>query len=51
MNERLRQSGITEFTVNVVASNKDALRFYERHNLIPKTIMLQGAITDMLDTE
>lgn len=40
----LEQAGITEITVNVIASNKDALRFYERYGLIPKTIMFQGSI-------
>jgi ribosomal protein S18 acetylase RimI-like enzyme len=51
MYEELRQAEITEITVNVVASNKDALRFYERHNLIPKIIMFQGSIQHMLKEE
>lgn len=42
--EELRQARITEITVNVIASNKDALRFYERLGLIPKIILFQGSI-------
>jgi ribosomal protein S18 acetylase RimI-like enzyme len=42
--KELRQAGITEITVKVIASNKDALRFYERRGLFPKLILLQGSI-------
>ncbi|GHO64129.1 hypothetical protein KSC_030210 [Ktedonobacter sp. SOSP1-52] len=42
--EELQQAEITEIMVNVIASNKDALRFYERHGLMPKIMMLQGSI-------
>jgi ribosomal protein S18 acetylase RimI-like enzyme len=42
--EELQQVGISEILVEVIASNQEALHFYQRHGLTPKTVLLHGSL-------
>jgi GNAT superfamily N-acetyltransferase len=42
----LRRLGVTELQVAVISKNAAALRFYERHGLLPFTVSFMGRVTD-----
>jgi ribosomal protein S18 acetylase RimI-like enzyme len=42
----LRKLGVTELQVAVISKNAAALRFYERHGLLPFTVSFLGRVTD-----
>jgi GNAT superfamily N-acetyltransferase len=42
----LRQLGVTELQVAVISKNAAALRFYERHGLLPFTVSFMGRVRD-----
>ena len=44
MDEELRAAGVAHFTVGVIASNADAVRFYERLGLTPFVVVYAGAV-------
>jgi ribosomal protein S18 acetylase RimI-like enzyme len=48
--EELGQAGISDITVEVIASNQDALRFYQRHGLTPKALLLHESIGEGADS-
>jgi hypothetical protein len=37
---------VTELQVAVISKNAEALRFYERHGLLPFTISFMGRVRD-----
>ncbi|HEY4035236.1 MAG TPA: GNAT family N-acetyltransferase [Ktedonobacteraceae bacterium] len=42
--EELRLSGIGHLTLQVISTNTDAFRFYERFGLVPKLIEMMGTV-------
>jgi GNAT superfamily N-acetyltransferase len=42
----LRELGVTELQVAVISKNAAALRFYERHGLLPFTVSFMGRVRD-----
>ena len=42
----LRRLGVTELQVAVISKNVEALRFYERHGLLPFTVSFMGRVSD-----
>jgi GNAT superfamily N-acetyltransferase len=42
----LRALGVTELQVAVISKNAAALRFYERHGLLPFTVSFMGRVRD-----
>ena len=42
----LRRLGVTELQVAVISKNAEALRFYERHGLLPFTVSFMGRVRD-----
>ena len=42
----LRRLGVTELQVAVISKNAAALRFYERHGLLPFTVSFMGRVRD-----
>ncbi len=42
----LRELGVTELEVAVISKNAAALRFYERHGLLPFTVSFMGRVQD-----
>ena len=42
----LRRLGVTELQVAVISKNAEALRFYERHGLLPFTVSFMGRVKD-----
>jgi GNAT superfamily N-acetyltransferase len=42
----LRELGVTELEVAVISKNVAALRFYERHGLLPFTVSFMGRVRD-----
>ena len=42
----LRRLGVTELQVAVISKNAEALRFYERHGLLPFTVSYMGRVRD-----
>jgi len=42
----LRRLGVTELQVAVISKNAEALRFYERHGLLPFTVSFMGRVSD-----
>jgi GNAT superfamily N-acetyltransferase len=44
--EELRHLGVTELQVAVIWKNAAALRFYERHGLLPFTVSYMGRVRD-----
>ena len=45
MHEELERRGIGQFTVSVIASNADAVRFYERLGLTPFLVTYAGRVS------
>jgi GNAT superfamily N-acetyltransferase len=42
----LRELGVKELQVAVISKNAEALRFYERHGLLPFTVSYMGRVRD-----
>lgn len=45
MHEELAARGVGQFTVSVIASNSDAVRFYERLGLTPFLVTYAGRVS------